>query len=95
MEDLQQDGIDYVLGRPENWKDREIKKCVYIDDYNCIEKVRQRDGIFHLTAGGRITSAHASQTQKVFNTIQYEASKIGMIVNDKKTNMVCISPSMP
>ena len=29
LEDLQQNDIDYMLGVPEMWEDREIKKCIY------------------------------------------------------------------
>ena len=94
VETLQQDDIDYVLGRPENWSDKAIKKCIYIDDYNCIEKVRQRDGVYHLTTQGRTTMAHAAKSQSVFNNLKSEASKIGMVVNDKKTQLLCISPSI-
>ena len=93
IETLQQEEIDYVLGRPENWADKDIRKCIYIDDYNCIEKVRQRDGVYHLTTRGRTTLAHATKSQSVFNNLQSEASKIGMLVNDKKTQLLCISPS--
>ena len=92
VETLQQNDIDYVLGRPENWSEKDIKKCIYIDDYNCVEKVRQRDGVYHLTTHGRTTMAHAVKSQDVFNQLQLEASKIGMQVNDKKTQLLCISP---
>ena len=34
VEDLQQEEINYVLGQPKNWKNRDVKKCVYIDDYS-------------------------------------------------------------
>ena len=81
------------MGTPENWSERNLKKCIYIDDYNVIEKFRQRDGIYHLTTRGRTTFAHASKTQVAFNRLQVDASKIGMKVNDQKTQMICISPS--
>ena len=93
IEDLQQNDIDYLVGQPENWVDRKLKKCIYIDDYNCIEKVRQRDGVFHLSTSGRTTVSHAAQTQVVFNNLKDDATKIGMQVNDRKTNMLCMSAS--
>ena len=93
IEALQQDGIDHVVGQPAGWEERELRKCVYIDDYNVIEKVRQRDVIFHLTTAGRSTMAHAPKSQYLFNNIKRDAHAIGMKVNDQKTKMVCISPS--
>ena len=89
---LQQSDIDYLVGIPENWQDRNIRKCIYIDDYNCIEKVRQRDAIFHISQAGRCTESHAIKSQTIFNRLQLEASDIGMVVNDKKTNYCVYLP---
>ena len=49
--------------------------------------------MYHLTARGRTTFAHAPETQTLFNNLREEASKIGMRVNDNKTQLLCISPS--
>lgn len=56
--------------------------------------MRQRDGLFHLSTQGRTTISHARKTQAVFNSLQSEASKIGMVVNDNKTQLLCMSPSI-
>ena len=67
METVQQDGIDHVVGQLLGWEEREIKKFIYIDDYNVVEKVRQRDSVFNLTASGRVTMSHAPKSQLLFN----------------------------
>ena len=94
MENLQQEEIDYMMGVPENWEARQLKKCIYRDDYNCIEKVRQRDAVFHLSQHGRTSNAHAVKSQSVFNNLKRDANEIGMKVNNAKTQMLCISPSI-
>ena len=102
IEVLEQEEIDYVLGVPQEWEERDLMKCIYIDDYNCVEKVRQRDAVFHLTEEGRTTITHAIKSQATFNKLKKEASEIGMVINDKKHNyfvshppITCVSRTYP
>ena len=94
MEVLDQEGIDHLLGQPDGWEEKEIRKCIYIDDYNVIEKVRQRDAIFNLTTAGRVSYAHAPKSQNFFNSLKTDAHAIGMKINDSQTQIICISPSI-
>ena len=92
VERLEEDEIDFMMGRPERYESTVEKKFVYIDDYNCVEKVRQRDAIYDITGeGNRISRAHATKSERVFNTLVENAEEIGMKVNHKKTQMLCIS----
>ena len=50
---LEQEDINYVIGIPDNWVEKDIRKCIYIDDYNCIEKVREQDAISHHRGEGQ------------------------------------------
>ena len=86
--------IDYLEGGPpRGWEEREVKKFVYIDDYNCVEKLRQRDSVFDLGTAGRVTKTHARKSEKVYNTLKNNADKIGMKVNHQKTQMLCMTNS--
>ena len=94
METLDEEEIDYLMGRPERYQSTEERKFVYIDDYNCVEKVRQRDAVYNITGRrGRVTKAHAKKSERVFNTLVENAGAIGMQVNHRKTQMLCISAS--
>ena len=87
VEMLGQEEIDYLIGVPENWVEKRVKKCIYIDDYNCVEKVRERDAIQHLSQSRSVSLSHARQSEMVYNKLQGRAENIGMVVNDKKTQM--------
>ena len=89
---LERHEIDYINGGPpEGWTERPLKKFVYVDDYNVVEQLRQRDAIHHITQYGHSTDIHATKTEEIFNLLQANASSIGMKVNPDKTQMLCIS----
>ena len=92
MEVFGREEIDYMNGDPpQGWQDRQLKKFVYIDDYNCIEQVRHRDAIFDIGEAGRTTEIHAPMSEEIFCRLQTNAEKIGMKVNPKKTQALCIT----
>ena len=92
IEVLGRSGIDHVNGGPpQGWEDRPLKKFVYIDDYNSVEQVRQHDAVFHLTQSGRTVDIRAPHSQSLFHCIHRNAEEIGMRVNARKTQMLCIS----
>ena len=85
--------IEQELGVPERWTNRPCAVKSYIDDLNIIEKIRHSDAVFTLSNQKRLIKAHAPQSEAFFNNISAEASAIGMKVNDRKTQIVCISAS--
>lgn len=90
---MPQDQIDEVLGIPDRWRTRDLDIQCYIDDYSSSEKVRIADSIFHLTQGRRRTLVHAQGSQGLFENVKELAAQKKMIVNAKKTQMLCISAS--
>ena len=64
----------------------------YIDDYNVIEQVRASTALCHISSGKTTYKVHAPGSEKVFSVTKKKSGDIGMIVNDKKTQMLCIHP---
>ena len=62
----------------------------YIDDYNIIEKVRVDSAISHFTTQRPSYEVHAPQSENMFGTVKENAKDIGMVVNDEKTQLICI-----
>lgn len=77
------------------WKRVKPSVKAYIDDYNVIEKVRTTGAISHFTQGKATYEVHAPQSQHIFANVKSVAADIGMIVNDDKTQLLCIHPSGP
>lgn len=64
----------------------------YIDDYNVIERVRAATAPCHISNGKTSYRVHAPGSQAVFKGAKDASKDIGMVVNDKKTQMLCIHP---
>ena len=89
-----QDKIDKALGVPENWEDTPLQIKVYVDDVNTIEKIRQEGSISVISENKRMLLVHSPKTQKMFENVSVVASDMGMIVNQEKTQLLCISASL-
>ena len=63
----------------------------YIDDFNVVEKVRASTALGHFTEEKTTYQVCSSQSQDIFVNVKTTAEDIGMIVNDKKTQLLCIS----
>ena len=75
------------------WQRHASSVQAYIDDYNIIERVRSTEAPCHFTEGKPTYLVHAPQSQRVFADVKSVSADIGMIVNDAKTQMLCISQS--
>ena len=71
----------------ERWKDRKRKCVKYVDDCLFSEKLP--------FLGNEITNdeitVRANKTENQFKTVEYNASLRGMLINNSKTRMICIS----
>ena len=68
-----------------------IKKLVYIDDYNCVERVIVKDAPSHITTRRRVIKARANKSEQLFGLVNDHAQQLNMRVNSKKTQMLCIN----
>lgn len=87
---MNQEEIDEFLGLPERWIDQEIEVQCYIDDFNNVEKFKIPGSVMHITTNQCQTLIHASKSQDLFHNVNSAAEKIKMIVNGKKTQMLCM-----
>ena len=82
--------LDRELGEGQDRRENPSVKA-YIDDYNVIEKVSTRNAACHYTEGKSTYKVHAPQLQRIFIDVKTEASDLGMVVNDDKTQLLCIN----
>ena len=67
-----------------------IEKMVYIDDFNCIEKVKISEGISHISTQKRKIDIMAQKSGEIFKKVQVLAANINMKVNANKTQLLCM-----
>ena len=76
---------------PERWKIRPIKCLKFVDDCLSLEKLHFKDLEQINVNGDSLALSRAVKTQQQFRTIEYNASNIGMQINNQKTKMLCVS----
>ena len=70
-----------------------VTKMVYIDDYNSIEKLKVTEAQSHISVHRRKLKVLAQKSEKIFNNVQSVANDVGMKVNARKTQLLCIHAS--
>ena len=70
---------------------RTITTFKYVDDTTTVEAVPPGLGIRHITAATTLEKVPADLTEGAMNSIIEAAGDIGMVVNCKKTQLLCIS----
>ena len=80
--------------RPSNWKHLPHSALKYVDDFIGIEKLFQGNGHFILSERKRALKIHATQSEDFFVTVKSAAEEIWMTVNEKKTQMLCITAAV-
>ena len=89
-----QSQINDVLGMPTGWTEKPLDTFIYIDDANAVEKLRVPGSIVHITEKKQETLVHAHKSEDLFRSVSIKAANIGMKVNQKKTQLLCVSPSL-
>ena len=67
---------------------------VYVDDVNSIEKIRQTDSQSTIGQNKRLLLVHSPKTEHFFEEVNHKAEEIGMVVNQSKTQLLCLSASI-
>ena len=81
-------------GHPEGWIERPLKIRVYIDDVNSIEKISHENATSHITTNKRTLKVHSPRTEHFFERTHEKSTEIGMKVNQKKTQLLCLSAAI-
>lgn len=87
-----QTALEEFLELEEEWTRSKPTVKAYIDDYNVIEKVRTSTAIAHITTGKTTYQIHAPESEGVLSQVKDKSKSIGMVVNNEKTQMLCIHP---
>ena len=88
-----QSQIDRELGIPHNWQEHEPEIFIYKDDANAVEKIRVPGSIVEISEKKQVAKVHAQKSEEIFETVSLRAAEIGMRVNEKKTQLLCVSAS--
>ena len=76
------------------WNTALAELLCYIDDGFGLSKVNFENSVGFVVSGQKYRLKHAVQAQKVFRHVVRRAEEIGMVVNSKKTAMMCTSGAM-
>ena len=66
----------------------------YIDDFNVVEKINEKDAITHITTNRTRAMIHAPSSESVFVKLEEQADEINMKINPTKTQILCISSAI-
>ena len=91
--DPEQGEIDAACGDPPNrWTDVNLSLLKYIDDFNGVEKLYKKSAVLTLSEKN-VASVRAFKSEILYGQVSARARTIGMKVNERKTQMLCIFPS--
>ena len=76
------------------WKEKLMGLLRYIDDGFGMSRINFENSYGFVVNGVQHRVKHAVQAQNVFRHLVREAEEIGMVVNGKKTSMICVSDSL-
>ena len=77
--------------RPSNWIDKDFGTLKYVDDFLAHEKLALINGYTIFSEQKQKRILHAKQCQEFFVGVKERAAKVGMKVNDNKTQLLCIN----
>ena len=80
---------EYLDLQPQPRRPPSIK--AYIDDYNIIEKIRCTAAPSHFSNKSPTYMVHAPGSENIFNDVKVISGELGMVVNDSKTQLLCIN----
>ena len=80
--------------KPRGWVDRPLTVLKYVDDFMGIEKLFTANGIRSISEHKMEVSVRAIKSEAFFSDVEKNAQDVGMSVNAKKTQMLCISAQL-
>ena len=76
---------------PYRWEDREVLLIKYIDDFNAVEKIYKKNPVHLFSTTKPASAVRAIKSEILYEEVKHRADSIGMRVNSKKTQLLCIS----
>ena len=77
--------------RPNYWKMKDLSTYKYVDDFLSCEGCWLGNGYKIYGQSKQETIIHAQQCEEMFKTVQLNARSIGMSVNERKTQLLCVT----
>ena len=85
------DLIEEFNGRLRQWMGSSVGEFRYVDDQNYLEVALLKNSISTLTTGKEQRFIHAKKLNEKYILIDDKAKKLGMCLNLKKTQLLCVS----
>ena len=76
---------------PSAWHPLEQRTLKYVDDFISVEKVSLAKGYALLSQKKQELDIHATGCERFFHTVTKNAAEIGMRVNERKTQLLCLN----
>ena len=76
---------------PPGWGKWQPWTIKYVDDLTAGEQLFLGSAISTFTTGREVKNIHASNCEKIFETVRANAERMGMLVNEDKTHLLCIA----
>ena len=79
---------------PPRWKNRPLKEVEFVDDMTAAEKVDITGGISTLSERKEKRKIWSRQGQSFFDKVKDNSIRCGMVVNDRKTQILCVTAAI-
>ena len=86
--------IDRLHTPPERWISHETRGVKFVDDVSAAVKCDITAAEMHISTTKEKRTIHAADCQSFFDTVKKNCQEKGMRVNDKKTQLLCISTAI-
>ena len=73
------------------WDEKEIRTVKFIDDFTCAEKLFSPECFNVFSTAKPLQFIRAKKCQQMYNEISVNGQQIGLKINCKKTQIICIS----
>ena len=86
--------MNVINPRPKYWKELDTAVLKYVDDFGACEKLALVNAYNIFSTSKPQSVLHAKESENFFNTVKARAERIGMRVNDRMTQILCVSTAV-
>ena len=87
------DTVSFCSLSESNYVDKDTWEIGYVDDLNVGETLLIEDSTIHLSTRKEKREIRAFGSEKMYRNIENNGADVGMMINAKKTQLLCIHPS--
>ena len=83
--------MDELNPAKNNWHKKDLRTLKFVDDFLAVEHIALT-GAYNIFSTEKVKAIlHARECQRFFETVKHNAERIGMKVNDNKTQLLCLN----